>query len=122
MVRVRFPVRRFRLRNPRGLRLTNVPAKPTADDADTNNNPAPLHDPGSPTPEADVEAEDQRLQKLANTEDIWYSSSYAVVRPILLKYKIPHIPAMSEFTTALNCWLGAAAHDPSMQKELANTK
>lgn len=46
----------------------------------------------------------------------------AVVRPVLLKYKITHIPSMLEFVTALSRLLGAAAHKLTVQSELEKTK
>lgn len=46
----------------------------------------------------------------------------AMLRLVLLKYKISHIPSMLELITSLVGWLGAAAHNPTLQAELAKTK
>lgn len=88
---------------------------PTEDNPDININPALLHDPRSPKSEVDAEAEGQRLEILANV-DTWYDSQDAVVRPVLLKYKIPQILSMSAFFTTLEGWCGAAAQEPKNRR------
>lgn len=51
-----------------------------------------------------------------------YNFFDAVVRLVLLKYKILNIPSMSYFIMAFDSWLGASAHEPSLKKELSKTK
>lgn len=83
-----------------------------ADDPDTKVPPETLPNPGSPTPEADAEAEEQLLQLLA-IADTCYNSLDAMVRPVHLKYKISHIKLMSEFVTALDGFLARRNTSPA---------
>lgn len=47
--------------------------------------------------------------------DTWYTSLDSMVFYVPLNYKVPHIPSMSEFITALDEWLGASGHKPTVQ-------
>lgn len=79
----------------------------SADDNARNDPPPPATDRGSPDPDADADAEEQRLQLLANANTC-YNNMDALLRPVVLKYKIPTIPSMSEFITSLDFWLVVA--------------
>lgn len=92
----------------------------TTGDRSTNATPTLIFNPSSSASEVDSEAEKQCPQIRENA-DTWYSS-LDTLRQVLLKYKIPHIPAMLELFTAFDGYLGAAAHDPTVQIELAKIK
>lgn len=93
----------------------------SADDNDGNNQPRSAPDPGSLNSEAEEEAEDQWLQVLSNA-DTWYNNMNAVLSPVVLKYKIPTIPTMSDFIMVLDSWLGGAAHEQTVNSELMQEK
>lgn len=94
---------------------------PTAEDPEINSNPSPIPEPGSPTPEANVEAEDQHLQIMANA-DTRYNSLETIVQQVLLTHKITHIILMLECVTAFDQWLGAAGHELTVWGKMAESK
>lgn len=72
-------------------------------------------------PEAYTESEEERMHIFENAVT-QYNNMESLLRPVLLNYKIPHIPFMSYFIKAVDSLFGPAVDKRPVHRGLARTK